>query len=52
MDRDIQKELAGFAAVWQRVERGKTPLPENVKLMPRREIKSAAVRFNPQGKRT
>lgn len=52
MNRDIQKELAGFAAVWQRVEKGKTPLPENVKLMPRREAKSVAVRFNPQGKRT
>ena len=50
MDIDIKKQLANFEAVWKRVGQGKARLPEGIKLMPRREPKSAAVRFNPHGK--
>ena len=45
MDRDYKKELAGFEAVWKRVSGEPGRVPEGIKLMPRREAKSAAVRY-------
>ena len=50
MERDYKKELAGFEAVWKRVCGERGDVTEGIKLMPRREPKSAAVRFNPHGK--
>ena len=34
MERDFKKELANFAAVWQRVCRGQGKIPGGMKLMP------------------
>lgn len=45
MERDYKKELAGFEAVWKRVSCEPGRVPEGIKLMPRREAKSAAVRY-------
>lgn len=51
MTRDYEKELASFNEVWKRVERAHSaPAVSSVpKLMPRREKKSAAVRFTHPG---
>ena len=35
MNKDFKKELAGFEAVWQRVEQGREKTPEGVKLTPK-----------------
>lgn len=52
MERDYAKELAGFNEVWKRVEKGQDTAGAAIKLMPRKEVKSAAVRFtNPTRRR-
>lgn len=45
MERDYKKDLAGFEAVWKRVCGERSAVTEGIKLMPRREAKSAAVRY-------
>ncbi len=45
MERDYKKELAGFEAVWKRVSGEAARKAEGIRLMPRREAKSAAVRY-------
>ncbi|GEM_PF-2504844 len=45
MERDYKKELADFETVWKRVSGERGRIPEGIKLMPRRETKSAAVRY-------
>lgn len=47
MERDYQKELRGFEAVWKRVSGEKKPKADGARLMPRKEVKSRATRFNP-----
>ena len=56
MDREWQKRFAGFDDVWKRVsdskeERPSCPCraPDTAKLLPKKEKKSAAVRFCPRG---
>ena len=54
MDREWQKRFAGFDDVWKRVsdskeERRPCRAPDTAKLMPKKEKKSAAVRFCPRG---
>lgn len=46
-DKEIQRRLSNFDAVWQRVQNSK-PSAGGAQLMPRREPKSRAVRFDPR----
>lgn len=48
-DREIQQRLKNFDAVWKRVLDSK-PISGSAKLMPRKEQKSCAVRFDPRHK--
>ena len=45
-DREISQALKNFDAVWQRVQESRK-LPGSAKLMPRKEIKNRAARFDP-----
>ena len=45
MEHNFKKELAAFEAVWKRVCGERAAVPEGITLMPRRETKSAAVRY-------
>ena len=56
MDREWQKRFSGFEEVWKRVADSKEERPscpcraqDTAKLMPKKEKKSAAVRFCPKG---
>lgn len=56
MDKEWSKRFAGFEEVWKRVtkERPENPscpcrAPDGAKLMPKKNKKSAAVRFCPKG---
>lgn len=51
MERDYAKELASFSEVWKRVEKGQGTAGAAIKLMPRKEAKSAAVRFTNPARR-
>ncbi len=46
-DKEIQQRLNNFDAVWQRVQSSK-PSTGGAALMPRKEPKSRAVRFDPR----
>ena len=46
-DKEIQQRLRNFDAVWQRVQSSK-PCAGGAQLMPRKEPKSRAVRFDPR----
>ena len=48
-DKEIQQRLRIFDAVWQRVQCSK-PRAGGAQLMPRKEPKSHAVRFDPRHK--
>ena len=47
MERDYNKELRNFQAVWKRVSGEQKIAVGSAKLMPRKEPKSRATRFNP-----
>ena len=46
-DKEIQQRLRNFEAVWQRVQSSR-PSAGGAQLMPRKEPKSRAVRFDPR----
>ncbi|MGN0982185.1 MAG: hypothetical protein ACI4O0_04755 [Candidatus Limivicinus sp.] len=46
-DKEIQQRLRNFDAVWQRVRSSK-PSTGGAQLMPRKEPRSHAVRFDPR----
>ena len=46
-DKEIQQRLRNFDAVWQRVQSSKA-CTGGAQLMPRKEPKSRAVRFDPR----
>jgi hypothetical protein len=48
-DRELQQKLKNFDSVWQRVQQAK-PLSGGAKLMPRKDAKSRATRFDPRMK--
>ena len=47
-DKEIQQRLKHFDAVWQRVQGSKARPTGGAALMPRKQPKSHAVRFNPE----
>ena len=47
-DKEIQQRLRNFDAVWQRVQGSKPRPTGGAALMPRKEPKSRAVRFDPR----
>jgi hypothetical protein len=48
-DREIQQKLKNFDSVWQRVQQAK-PLSGSARLMPRKDLKSRATRFDPRAR--